>query len=80
MEELVIANGYLYVVGLEEVQHQHLILHQFHVMERHVMCGDDKEAPSRFESQWLSGLGCSFGDSFGLMRVEPPKLALHGWQ
>ena len=44
MEELVIANDYLYGVGLEEVGHQCLVLYQFEATGGCVMCGDNKEA------------------------------------
>ena len=44
VEELVIANGYLYGVGPEEVGHQCLVLYQFKATGGCVMCGDDKEA------------------------------------
>ena len=43
-EELVIANGYMYGVGLEEVGHQCLVLYQFQATGRCMMCGDDKKA------------------------------------
>ena len=43
-EKLVIANGYLYGVGLEEVRHQRLVLYQFEATGGCVMCGDNKEA------------------------------------
>ena len=43
-EELVVANGYMYGVGLEEVGHQCLVLYQFKAVGRCMMRGNDKKA------------------------------------
>ena len=73
MEELVIANSYLYGVGLEEVEHQCLVLCQLEATGGCVMCGDDKEAVPCLHP----GLEVREFDSVWLLGVGSPELALY---